>query len=113
MRGLTKARILIIGSTETTDQTSSIKRYNTKMKSKSATIRLKAIDLCTGHILATSSRSAQGEGLLDDMASVYAVKKTLKQMLGEKKGPSGDSSPGPFLHQLEHSLFKNSNISCE
>lgn len=87
------AEVIISGDVITRDQTETLKKMapDTTMKSKSATLNLKAIDVYTGRVLASVSINAPAVHIEDYTASKNAVQQALakKEMLG-KQGDIGD-----------------------
>lgn len=90
------AEVIIIGEAKTTDQSAALAKYNTNMKSKSAIINLKAIDVYTGRILASVSAQAPGAHINPEAASRLAIKRALKKsnFLG-----TGDKT-GDFINRI-------------
>ncbi len=97
------AEVIISGSTQTKDQTAALKaipEYSaTSLQSKSAVVKLKAVDIYTGGILATMSTNAPGLHIESDAASKKAVENALEKILGGKDR-SGKFKGGPFFNTL-------------
>lgn len=101
------AEVLIIGTAQTKDQSGVLEEYTKNMKSKSAIVRLKAIDLYTGRVLATTSKDAPGVHTQSDTASKRAIEAVLKKILGGKDDRSGVSRPGPFMEEIIKQFVKS------
>lgn len=104
------AEVIIVGTAETKAQgAATLKSYGaTEMKSRSAIIRIKAIDLYTGDILATTSKQAPGLHIEDETASKKAIENTLKQILG-KNGEDGKFQPADFMNTIIKKFVKAAN----
>ncbi|HQE59712.1 MAG TPA: DUF6175 family protein [Spirochaetota bacterium] len=94
----TGAEVIILGDIKVNDQTEVLKKKfpNSSMKSKSATIVLKAIDVYTGAILASVAFNGVGAHISDDVASQQAVQRALasSKALGE------DGKTGAFINDI-------------
>lgn len=90
------AEVIIIGQATTSDQSGALAKYNTNMKSKSAIINVKAIDVYTGRILASVSSQGPGAHINSDAASRKAIKTALtkKNFLGK------DGNTGSFIDRI-------------
>ncbi|HOO72677.1 MAG TPA: hypothetical protein PK926_13015 [Spirochaetota bacterium] len=94
------AEVVITGTTEVSDQSKILGDYNIKdMKSKSAIIRLKAVDVYTGSILVTASKQAAGLHINDETAAKYAIGNALKQIVGSED-ENGLFKSGPFINSI-------------
>jgi len=104
------AEVIIIGTAETKAMgAQTLKNLGaTEMKSRSAIIRLKAIDLYTGDILATTSKNAPGLHIEDETASKKAIEAALKQILG-KTDDDGKFQAGPFMQTIIKKFVKSAN----
>jgi len=104
------AEVIIVGTAETKAQgAQTLKSYGaTEMKSRSAIIRIKAIDLYTGDILATTSKQAPGLHIEDETASKKAIENTLKQILG-KTGDDGKFQSADFMNTIIKKFVKAAN----
>lgn len=104
------AEVIIVGTAETKAQGSqTLKNLGaTEMKSRSAIIRIKAIDLYTGDILATTSKQAPGLHIEDETASKKAIEAALKQILG-KSEDGGKFQAGPFMETIVKKFVKSAN----
>ncbi len=100
------AEVLIIGTAQTQDQSNVLRSYSTNMKSKSAIVRLKAIDVYSGRILATTSKDAPGVHIQSDTASKKAIENVVKRILGGKDESTGASKPGPFMDEIIKQFVK-------
>ena len=103
------AEVIIIGTAETKSQgTKTLQSLGaTEMKSMSAIIRIKAIDLYTGDILATTSKNAPGLHIEDETASKKAIEAALRQILG--KTEDGKFQAGPFMETIVKKFVKAAN----
>lgn len=104
------AEVIIIGTAETKAQGSeTLKNLGaTEMKSRSAIIRIKAIDVYTGDILATTSKQAPGLHIEDETASKKAIEAALKQILG-KNDEEGKFQPAQFMDTIIRKFVKAAN----
>jgi hypothetical protein len=93
------AEVLITGTVRTSDQSKALKSYSENMKSKSAIVNLKAVDVYTGRILASTSANSPGIHIDDDTASKMAIQRCLQSILG-KNDESGNFVSGPFMNQI-------------
>ncbi len=107
----TGAEILIIGTAQTKAQgAKTLKSYGAgNMKSRSAIIRLKAIDLYTGRVLASISRNAPGLHIEAETASKKAIEAALKKILGGKDYDTGKFKAGPFMKKIVDKFVKAAN----
>lgn len=103
------AEVLIIGTAQTMDQTRVVRSHYTtsNMKSKSAIVRLKAIDLYTAKILATDSQQMPGAHIDDDTASKNAIQFALAKILGGKDDATGKPKVGPFIDTIVKQFVKS------
>jgi hypothetical protein len=101
------AEVLIVGTAQTQDQSAVLRSYSANMKSKSAIVRLKAIDMYTGRILATTSKDAPGVHIQSDTASKRAIEAVVKRVLGGKDEETGKSKPGPFMDEIVKQFVKS------
>jgi hypothetical protein len=103
------AEVIIIGTAETKAMgAQTLKNLGaTEMKSRSAIIRIKAIDLYTGDILATTSKNAPGLHIEDETASKKAIEAALRQILG--KVEDGKFQAGPFMETIVKKFVKAAN----
>jgi len=104
------AEVIIVGTAETKAQGSqTLKNLGaTEMKSRSAIIRIKAIDVYTGDILASTSKQAPGLHIEDETASKKAIEAALKQILG-KQGDDGKFQPAQFMDTIIKKFVKAAN----
>lgn len=100
------AEVLIIGTAQTKDQSQTLRAYSANMKSKSAIVRLKAVDVYSGRVLATTSKDAPGVHIQSDTASKRAIEAVVKKILGGKD-ESGSSKPGPFMDEIIKQFVKS------
>lgn len=100
------AEVLILGTAETKDQSGAIRSYAKNMKSKSAIIRIKALDVYTGRILATISRNAPGIHIESSTASKKAIENALKKILGKKNNDTGKFETGKFTNTIVAKFVK-------
>jgi hypothetical protein len=101
------AEVLIVGTAQTKDQSEVLRQYTANMKSKSAIVRLKAIDMYTGRILATTSKDAPGVHIQSDTASKRAIEAVVKKIIGGKDEETGKSKPGPFMEEIVKQFVKS------
>jgi hypothetical protein len=101
------AEVLIIGTAQTRDQSKVLEEYTKNMKSKSAIVRLKAIDMYTGRILATTSKDAPGVHIQSDTASKRAIEAVVKKVVGGRDEETGKSKPGPFMEEIIKQFVKS------
>lgn len=103
------AEVLIIGTADTKAQgKETLKKFGaTEMKSKSAIIRIKAIDVYTGDILASTSKQAPGLHIEDETASKKAIEAALKQILGKQE--EGKFQPAQFMDTIIKKFVKAAN----
>jgi hypothetical protein len=94
------AEVLIIGTAQTKDQSAALRDYSSTMKSKSAIVRLKALDMYTGQVLATTSTDAPGVHIQDDTASKKAIENVVKKILGGKNEDTGEMKRGKFMEDI-------------
>lgn len=104
------AEVIIIGTAQTNDQSAVLRAYGaTNMKSKSAIVRLKAIDVYTGRILAAISRNAPGVHIDSATASKKAIENVFKKILGKSDQYSGKFKMGPFMRTITGKFVKAAN----
>jgi len=101
------AEVLIIGETKTMDQTAALAGISSNMKSKSAIINLKAIDVYTGNILATTSANAPGIHIESETASKTAIQRCLQKILGRVNEDTGKFESGPFMNSITKKFLKS------
>lgn len=94
------AECIIIGDVKTSDQSAVLKQYSANMKSKQAILNLKAIDVYTGNILASTSVNMPGAHIDDSTASKIAVQRALARILGSTDEETGTFKSGPFMNQI-------------
>jgi len=101
------AEVVIFGTAETRDQSAVLKAYGaSSMKSKSAIIRLKAVDVYTGRILATISRNAPGIHIEEHTASKKAIENALKKIVGKINRTTKKFESGKFMNSIVHKFVK-------
>lgn len=105
------AEVLILGTAETASQgTKTLKAFGaTEMKSRSAIIRLRAIDAYTGAVLASTSKQAPGLHIEDATASKNAIEAALKQILGKTNPDTGKFEPGQFMKTIVNKFVQAAN----
>ena len=101
------AEVIIIGTAQTKDQSEALRAYSSTMKSKSAIVRLKAIDVYSGRILATTSMNAPGAHIESDTASKKAIENVVKKALGAKDDSTGKFKVGPFMDDIIKQFVKS------
>lgn len=94
------AEVIISGTVTTADQSHALAGYSQTMKSKSAIVNLKAVDVYTGRILASTSANAPGIHIDSDTASKNAIQQCLKKILGQNDEMTGEFKSGPFMNQI-------------
>ena len=104
------AEVIIIGTAETKAQgRAALKNFgSTDMKSRSAIIRIKAIDVYSGSILASTSKDAPGLHIEDETASKRAIEAALKQILG-KKDDDGKFQVADFMNTIIKKFVQSAN----
>ena len=104
------AEVIIVGTAETKAQgATALKNLGSAdMKSRSAIIRLKAIDVYSGSILASTSKDAAGLHIEDETASKRAIETALKQILG-KKDDNGKFQVAEFMDTIVKKFVKAAN----
>jgi len=103
------AEVIIFGSVTSAEQKSGqLTQYNKNMKSRMATINLKAVDVYTGDILATVSATAPAMHIDPNTASINAVKACLgtKNVLG-KNDDYGQFQAGNFMNQITRKFLES------
>ncbi|MGL4370459.1 MAG: DUF6175 family protein [Spirochaetota bacterium] len=103
------AEVIIFGQVTAVEQKSAqLSQYNKSMKSRMATINLKAVDVYTGDILATVSATAPAMHIDANTASVNAVKACLgtKNVLG-KVDDYGEFKAGNFMNQITRKFLES------
>lgn len=101
------AEVIIIGEVQTMDQTAVLAGISANMKSKSAIINIKAIDVYTGVILATTSANAPGIHIDATTASKMAIQRCLQKILGKNNEETGKFESGPFMNQITRKFLKS------
>jgi hypothetical protein len=94
------AECLIVGQVKTTDQSAALQSYSKNMKSKQAILNLKAIDVYTGRILASTSTNMPAVHIDGNTASKIAIQRALKKILGSVNEDSGNFESGSFMNQI-------------
>ena len=92
---------------KTMDQTAALAGISANMKSKQAIINIKAIDVYTGNILATTSANAPGLHIDATTASKTAIQNCLKKILGRTDEETGKFQSGPFMNQITKKFLKS------
>lgn len=100
------AEVIIIGTAETQDQSAAISQYSKNMKSKSAIVRLKAVDVYTGNVVAAISRNAPGVHIEANTASKMAIVNVMKQILGKKDEDTGKFKAGEFMQAISNKFVQ-------
>lgn len=101
------AEVVIVGDVKTSDQSGAIQAYAKNMKSKQAIVNIKAIDMYTGAILATTSANAPGVHIDADTASKAAIQNCLKRILGKTDEDTGKFQSGPFMNQITRKFLQS------
>lgn len=94
------AEVLITGTARTSDQSKALKKFSKTMKSKQAILNLKAVDVYTGRILASTSVNMPGVHIDDDTASKIAIQRALQKVLGKVDEEQGKFVSGRFMNQI-------------
>ncbi len=92
--------VLILGSTGIRDLSPVMASYASNMHSVSAVVRLKAVDMTTGRILAAAIVNAPGAHIDSAAASKIAVTRCIKKMIGGADPYEKSFYPGSFLKLL-------------
>ncbi len=100
------AEVLITGTVRTSDQSDAIKSLSKNMKSKSAIVNLKAVNVYTGRILASTSANQPGAHIDSDTASKIAIQRCMQSILG-KTDESGKFISGPFMNQITRKFLQS------
>jgi hypothetical protein len=100
------AEIVIYGVSSTDDQSHVLRKQfgnSVSMKSKRASVKLKAVDVYTGKILGTKEVEASGVDISDQVASKKAIENALKlkTVLGSEK-----NKPGAFIDDIIKKFVK-------
>ncbi len=103
------AEVIIIGTAKTMDQSGVMRKFGSAdMKSKQAILNLKAIDVYTGRVLASTSANAPGIHIEPETASKMAIQNCLRKILG---GPDDDEGgkfkSGPFMNQITKKFLQS------
>ncbi len=101
------AEVLIIGTAQTKDQSGTLRGLTRNMKSKSAILRLKAVDVYSGRILAATSKDAPGAHIQSDTASKKAIENVTRMILGGKDESTGKVKTGPFMDEIVKQFVKS------
>lgn len=101
------AEVIIIGTAQTSDQSRVMSGYARNMKSKQANIRLRAIDVYTGRILASSAQNAPAVHIDAETASKDAIQRCLRKMLGRVDEDTNKFESGPFLNQITKQFLQS------
>ena len=100
------AEVIITGIIKTSDQSHSISGISKNMKSKQAILNLKAIDVYTGRILASTSANSPGIHIDATAASKIAIQRCLKKILGQTDEETGKFKSGSFMNQITKKFLK-------
>ena len=105
------AEVLILGTAETRSQgTKTLSAFGaTEMKSRSAIIRIRAIDAYTGAVLASTSKQAPGLHIEDVTASKKAIEAALRQIMGKTDPDTGKFETGPFMKTIINKFVQAAN----
>ena len=106
----TGAEVLIIGTAETFDQSAAVQAMGAQnMKSKQAIVRLRAVDLYTGKIIASVTQNAPGLHIEENTASKAAIEAVMRIVLGRTDRDTGKFAMGVFLNQIVNAFVKAAN----
>lgn len=100
------AEVIIIGTAQTNDQSGAMSQYSANLKSKQAIIRLKAIDVYTGAIIASTSKNAAGAHIDSATASKRAIEAALGSILGKTNVETNKFVSGPFMNAITDKFIK-------
>lgn len=98
--------VLITGMVETMDQSAATKSYGRDMKTKQCKMKLKAIDVRSGNILAMQTSSAPGVHLDDETAARQAIARCVERSILKKDAETGAFLEGVFLDNIRLKYFK-------
>ncbi|MFH0977092.1 MAG: hypothetical protein V1874_15025 [Spirochaetota bacterium] len=101
------AEVLITGTVKTNDQSHVMAAYSKAMKSKSAILNLKAVDVYTGRVLASTSVNQPGIHIDNDTASKMAIQRGLEKILGKNDETTGKFVSGPFMNQITKKFLES------
>ncbi|MBN2403088.1 MAG: hypothetical protein JXN64_11900 [Spirochaetes bacterium] len=101
------AEVIITGDVKTSDQSHAIAAYSKNMKSKSAIVNIKAVDVYTGRILASTSTNQPAVHIDNDTASKMAVQRCLQSVLGKTDESTGQFVSGPFMNQITRKFLES------
>ncbi len=101
------AEVLIIGTAQTKDQSGAMRAYSANMKSKSAILRLKAVDVYSGRTLAAISKDAPGVHIQSDTASKKAIENAIRMILGVQDEQTGKFKTGPFMNEIVRQFVRS------
>ncbi len=100
------AEVVIMGTVQTADQSNSVSSYSKNLKSKQAVIRLRAVDVYTGNIIASVSKNAPGAHIDEETASKKAIENCLKLVLGRTDPDTGKFRSAQFLDTVTSKFVK-------
>ena len=100
------AEVIIIGNTVTKDQSNAIKQYGKDFTSIRAIVKIKAIDINTGSIIAIGNSDAPGIHIESQTASRRAISAALKKILGKMDRDTGKFKTGPFINRIVKKFVK-------
>ena len=100
------AEVVIVGTAVTNDQSGAMQQYSANMKSKQAILGLKAIDVYTGGIIATTNKNAPGLHIDSATASRNAIEAALKLIVGRTDPDTRKFKSGPFLDAITGKFIK-------
>jgi hypothetical protein len=101
------AEVIITGDVRTSDQSLALAAYSKTMKSKSAIVNLKAVDVYTGRVLASTSVNQPAVHIDNDTASKMAVQRCLQSILGKTDETTGKFVSGPFMNQITRKFLES------
>ena len=101
------AEVLIIGTVATHDQSTAMDLDD--MRLKHAIVRLRAIDLYTGRVVAAANQNAPGMHTEDAAASRAAIANIIKHILGRHDPDTGKFVNGVFLLRIVNAFLKATN----
>ena len=105
------AEVIIVGTTTAKRQAeNTLADYGAKdMKSVVSIINVKAIDVYTGKILASTSKQAPGLGLTIETAAKTSIERTIKSkdFLGKVNKSTGEFTSGKFIETISRKFMES------
>ncbi len=101
------AEVIITGDVKTKDQSKVMSEFSKNMKSKSAIVNIKAVDMYTGRVLASTSANSPGVHIDSDTASKIAIQRCLQTILGKTDETTGKFKSGPFMNDITKKFLQS------